>query len=1060
MSADDPWGKTVEQSIVLLSVGEGRVSLPLPAIALPEHASYLPGETARFLIGSSLLKGITHVELWGGQYLLDRKVLKGGPQVFSLPVTADHKGGVTVRWFGASDFRVRSGQARVEVPWKDKELRAALKLPKAVKRGERARGVLDVRSSDGKPVAGEALVRVYDRSLEYYAKNAASWLGSLYPARPAPNGAQGSLWPPYAMQVGVREGWIEKMMEAFRVSTRRLQPPGLRLSRARVHRRFSKFDMMEESGGLAGGGGMPMAAAVRGASLAAPAGARMDAEDKAMPQSPSERKKEAAAPPAVQARSDFSETAFFEPQLKVRSGAGRFSFKAPERLTDWRADAAVLTRDVKRGTSATTFVTRKELMVRVEIPRFYREGDEGRLTAVVHNETDAPLSGEVWMSLEEDGKPAGERFGLAGAERAFKAPAHGVASFSWPVKAPRGTGTFVVKAIARSGQLVDAEERELPLLPSRERLIESALVALDGKTRKTIELAGYAAPDPTRQNESMTLQVDPQLALSVINSLPLLVRYPYECTEQVLHRYVPLAIVNAFYRKNPKLADAVRKIPKRKTISPAWDRKDPRRLMSLMETPWEEQSKGVTPGLPIIDLFDARLVDEQKADALQTLMSYQLGDGGFPWFPGGRADPYMTLLVLGGYAEALRYGVDAPADSTRRALSYAYNEIPKHLKGETGELSLALYGAWVVTSFPKNYSAAARGWVQAKVWADFADKYGPALTPIGRATLSQVYNRLGERGKAEAYLDRAMDGAREDPIAGVYWQPEKLSWLWYNDNVETHAFILRTLLAVRPKDRRIPGMVQWLLFNRKGNEWKSTKASAAAIYSLLDVMRQRGALEQGERFVIRWGSDVQTAQVGAMDWLAEPIRHVRLGADVSPRSGKAIIDKDGPGLSFASLTWVYSTDKLPKASAPGMLELERRFFKREGKEGAGPGAFKLTALNSGDPVAVGDQVEVHLVVSARSQFEYVHLKDPRGAGFEAEELTSGWKWDQLGRYEEPRDSLTNFFMSWLPQGEYTLRYRIRPTTPGRYRVGAAVLQSMYAPEMAAHSAGFELRVTE
>ena len=88
----------------------------------------------------------------------------------------------------------------------------------------------------------------------------------------------------------------------------------------------------------------------------------------------------------------------------------------------------------------------------------------------------------------------------------------------------------------------------------------------------------------------------------------------------------------------------------------------------------------------------------------------------------------------------------------------------------------------------------------------------------------------------------------------------------------------------------------------------------------------------------------------------------------------------------------------------------------------------------------------------------MHLKDPKGAGFEGEALTSGWRWDGLGRYEEPRDSLTNFFMDWLPQGEYVLKYRLRPTTPGTYRVGAAALQSMYAPEFAAHSSGLELIV--
>ena len=109
-------------------------------------------------------------------------------------------------------------------------------------------------------------------------------------------------------------------------------------------------------------------------------------------------------------------------------------------------------------------------------------------------------------------------------------------------------------------------------------------------------------------------------------------------------------------------------------------------------------------------------------------------------------------------------------------------------------------------------------------------------------------------------------------------------------------------------------------------------------------------------------------------------------------------------------------------------------------------------------MSVGDQLEVQLTVKTRSQFEYVHLKDPKAAGFEAETLNSGWQWDQLARYEEPRDSLTNFFMDWLPHGEYVLKYRLRPTTPGTFKTGAAVIQSMYAPEFAAHSSGITLKV--
>jgi uncharacterized protein YfaS (alpha-2-macroglobulin family) len=139
-----------------------------------------------------------------------------------------------------------------------------------------------------------------------------------------------------------------------------------------------------------------------------------------------------------------------------------------------------------------------------------------------------------------------------------------------------------------------------------------------------------------------------------------------------------------------------------------------------------------------------------------------------------------------------------------------------------------------------------------------------------------------------------------------------------------------------------------------------------------------------------------------------------------------------------------------------MLELKRKFYRRV-KEGD---SYHLKPIKSGEKVSVGDQIEVQLKVNTRSQFEYMHLKDLKAAGFEAETLLSGWKYDPLWFYEEPRDSLTNFFISWLPHGEYILRYRLRPTKPGVYRIGAATLQSMYAPDMTAHSAGFIINVVE
>jgi uncharacterized protein YfaS (alpha-2-macroglobulin family) len=107
---------------------------------------------------------------------------------------------------------------------------------------------------------------------------------------------------------------------------------------------------------------------------------------------------------------------------------------------------------------------------------------------------------------------------------------------------------------------------------------------------------------------------------------------------------------------------------------------------------------------------------------------------------------------------------------------------------------------------------------------------------------------------------------------------------------------------------------------------------------------------------------------------------------------------------------------------------------------------------------VGDQLEVHLSIRARHAAEYVHLRDPRPAGAEPESLRSGWKWEILPVYEEVRDSGANFFFEWLPAGEYTFKHRLRIATAGTFRVAPATLQSMYAPEFAAYSAGELVRV--
>jgi uncharacterized protein YfaS (alpha-2-macroglobulin family) len=168
-----------------------------------------------------------------------------------------------------------------------------------------------------------------------------------------------------------------------------------------------------------------------------------------------------------------------------------------------------------------------------------------------------------------------------------------------------------------------------------------------------------------------------------------------------------------------------------------------------------------------------------------------------------------------------------------------------------------------------------------------------------------------------------------------------------------------------------------------------------------------------------------------------------------------VVQKEGKGLAFASTTWHFSTEKLPQEDRGDFFSVSRKYFKRE----ASAAGFVLKPLAEGTVIAPGDEVEVQVSLTSKYEAEYVHLRDPRAAGCEPESAVSRHRWDLgIGWYEEIRDSGTNFFFERLPVGQYTFKYRLRANMSGVFRVGPATVQSMYAPEFAAYSAGALLTI--
>lgn len=1028
-------------------VAEEKSALLLPDMALAQHSSYYPGETMRVLVGSNQLPGTTFVEVYqADKFLTHRAQLSGGVQVFSLPLTQNHRGGVALRWFGAGNYVFHQGQTHVQVPFDPKRLQVNVNVPPTAKPGEKTHWNVSVKEATGSAVNGILNVTVYDKSLDYYIKNHPPFtFEDLYPQRTAtPDTVSSNQGPALSAYYAPRKPAAdENRLDLLPFPSLNLQMPW------RAYARRSK-------GGLMTAGAMPlmMASAVTrdtAANFSAQAvrsAALPQTEEMALDEKADDNGSSAAEEPQADLRTDFSPTAYFNPSLPFTAGKATLNFTLPQSLTAWNLFGFALTSQAHFGGFEASFITRKDVMLRLQLPRFYREGDRGVIQAALTNQTAKKVTARVSLNVGNGQTSALKQFGVLEPEKTVTLAPQSTQFVTWEITAPAAPDLYQITAVARYGTTSDGEQKTLPVLPGKMRLLAGAHVALKNGTN-TLTLPELAEV-PQQEVELAALALHPSLALSVLNTMPNLLSSPYKDLVSSLNRYMPLAVVHQFYTTYPQLKEAVQKLPKRTGLTPPWNEKDPLRLQLLEQTPWLRQAQGrQVRQAELISLFDDKAVAQLLQKEQAAIRRYQNKSGAFSWFAGGPDDDYLTLYALHAFSEALAYKAPVEQEVAQKALTYLVPRIETRLKqdasGSAGTVSYALYAAYTLSAFPATWKQVAQAKPYIKRWADYADEHAKFMTPLGQIYAAAVYHRLGDDTKANTYLDLVLSRMKEDPLTGAYFAPEAQSWLWYNDTLTTQTVTLRTLLELRPGSDKIDSLTQWLLFNRQANDWTDSKAAAQAVFTLLDVMQAKGALSEPSFYQIDWSGETKELTFNPFDW-TEDLQFVRTGEQLTPAVRTATVTKQGPQTDFASLSAVYRAADTA-ASPKGVINVTRAYFLRV-KQGT---ETQLLPLDNDTELHVGDEVEVHLTLDTDSAFEYVFLQDPKPAGFESADLLSGWAYQNVSFYREVKDAATHFFISWLPRGTVTLRYLLRPSVAGKLHALPAQVQSMYAPQFGAHS---------
>ncbi|HEV3052195.1 MAG TPA: alpha-2-macroglobulin family protein, partial [Longimicrobium sp.] len=348
------------------------------------------------------------------------------------------------------------------------------------------------------------------------------------------------------------------------------------------------------------------------------------------------------ADPGIAVRANFAALALWAPVVRTDGqGRARVPFTLPSSLTRYRVMAVAVSGGTLYGMDEASITARQPLMVRPSAPRFLNYGDRFDLPVVIQNQTDAPV--EVQVAARGDG------LAFADAGRRVTVPARDRVEVRIPGEAVRpGTAQVQIAAVAEG--MTDAAQVSLPVYtPATAEAFATYGNFTEGAATLPLQideddaLPGFGGLEVTTSSTALQELTDAFLYL---------VRYPYECAEQISSRILAVA--------------------------------------ALRDVLAEFRAEGMPSPQALAD---------SVARDIQALRGMQQHDGGFSFWSGDRESwPYVSLHASHALLRIRERGYAVPDEMLLPALEYV-STVERHIPSwypRSARLALRAYAAYVL----------------------------------------------------------------------------------------------------------------------------------------------------------------------------------------------------------------------------------------------------------------------------------------------------------------------------------------------------------------------------